>query len=662
MKTITFEDARKRIVNLKDLLEKYSYEYYVNDAPSVSDEIYDGLNHELKEIESLYPELITEDSPTQRVGGKALDKFEKTEHKFPMLSLSDVFSSVEILEWEGRIKKLLPVYDFDYFCEMKIDGLSIMLTYENGIFVKGATRGDGRVGEDVTQNLKTIKSIPLKLSGNPPKRLNVRGEIYISKESFEKINKKQEETGGQVYANPRNLAAGSLRQLDSKITAERNLDSYIYEVYEDDGIDTHEEKHRLLKDWGFATSEYVKHCKDINEVIEYCKFWDEKRNDLPFQVDGIVIIVNNNQLFNKLGSVGKAPRGAVAYKFPAEQVTTTIEDIRVNVGRTGAVTPYAVMKPVRVAGSTVSRATLHNEDEINRKDIRIGDTVVIQKAGDIIPEVLRPLTELRNGTERKFVMPKVCPMCGSPIEKPEGEAVARCTNKYCFAVEKESIIHFVSKDAFDIDGLGEKIVEQLLQEGIISNAADLFAITVGDLEPLERFAEKSAENLIGAIENSKKIKFSRFIYSLGIRHIGSITASDLAAHFSNITTLKDADINELSEIDGVGEVAAKSIYEWFREERNLDLLSKLFEYGVEIESIERGDKLQGQTFVITGSLEMMSREEAEEKIRLLGGKASGSVSKNTTYLVVGANPGSKLAKAESLGVKILSEQDLVSLL
>ncbi len=656
------QNIAERAVKLRETINDYRYRYHVLDDPTASEQVYESLTVELKQIESKHPELITSDSPTQRVGGVAQERFAKVTHVSRMLSLNDVFDKQEILEWEARVQKLLGRTDLDYFCELKIDGLSVMLTYEDGVLVRAATRGDGTVGEDVTANVRTIKSVPLRLRGDYPKRLDVRGEIYMSKAVFEQVNKKAAARGEQTYANPRNLAAGSIRQLDPSITASRALETYIYEIYSETKAVTHEQKHEILAEMGFKTSKYVQHCATIAEVIEYCQYWDDKRNGLDFQVDGIVVMVNENQLFDKLGYVGKAPRAAVAYKFPAEQVTTVIEEIRVNVGRTGALTPFAVMRPVSVAGSTVSRATLHNEDEIARKDIRIGDTVVLQKAGDIIPEVLYPLVELRTGREKKFVMPKICPMCGGRVSKPVGEAVARCVNRFCYAIEREQLIHFASKDAFDIDGLGEKIVDQLLTEGIISDAADFFALKEGDLSGLERFAEKSATNLIEAIQEKKKVTFSRFLFGLGIRHVGAITASDLASHFENIAKLRAATLDELSEIDGVGGVVAKSIYEWFREPRNIKLLEKLEEYGVGYSAVERGDKLAGLTFVITGSLENMTREEAEERIRLEGGKASGSVSRATSYLVAGSGGGSKLAKAEGLGVRIITENQLTELL
>jgi len=663
MNNIDFSKASERAAKLRGLIDEYRYQYHVLDEPSVSDEVFDSLTVELRELEAKYPELVTPDSPTQRVGGLPLDKFEKVAHITPMLSLNDVFNKEDIYTWEKKVNKLVGGVPLDYFCELKIDGLSMMLTYEDGKFIRATTRGDGRVGEDVTSNIRTVASVPLVLRKAFRGRLDVRGEVYMSKKVFDRVNSKMAAEGLQAYANPRNLAAGSIRQLDPRVTASRQLDSYIYDVMAGLELPTHENKHEQLAEFGFKTSKYVKHCQTIDEVIAYCTYWDDKRNSLDFQVDGIVVIINNNKIFDDLGYVGKAPRGAVAYKFPAEQVTTVIEDIRVNVGRTGALTPFAVMKPVKVAGSTVSRATLHNEDEIKRKDIRIGDTVVLQKAGDIIPEILRSLPELRDGSEREFVMPTVCPMCGGPVVKPAGEAVARCINKVCFAIEREQLIHFASKDAFDVEGLGEKIVDQLLTEGIISDAADFFALKEGDLAGLERFGAKSAANLVQAIQDRKSVTLSRFIYGLGIRHVGVITANDLAVHFGSLDKLKQATLEELGTIEGVGGVVAESVYSWFQDDKNIKLLEKLEDVGVKTTSYQlESTKLAGQTFVITGSLESVSREDAEEKIRLLGGKASGSVSKSTSYLVAGTGGGSKLAKAEMFGVKVITEEELLKLL
>lgn len=654
--------ARARYTKLRALIDKYGHDYHVLDSPSVSDEVYDSLFVELRELEAIYPELITPESPTQRVGGKSLRKFEKIQHIVPMLSLNDVFTKDDIYEWDKKTRKLAHGAELDYFCELKIDGLSVMLTYEDGKLTQAATRGDGRVGENVTSNIRTIASIPLTLRKPVRGRLDVRGEIFMSKQVFDAVNEKMATEGLQTYANPRNLAAGSLRQLDPTITAERKLDSYIYDIMNGLDIDTHENKHLELAQLGLKTSKYVKHCKTIDEVVEYCTHWDNKRNDLDFQVDGVVVLVNSNRVFDELGFVGKAPRGAVAYKFPAEQATTKVLDIQVGIGRTGALTPVAVLNPVLIAGSMVSRATLHNEDEISRKDIRIGDTVVVQKAGDIIPEIIRPILELRNGNEKKFKMPTICPVCGGPVVRLPGESASRCASENCFAVEILKLEHFASRDAFNIDGLGEKSVELLAQEGLVTDMADFFALTEGDLAPLERFGDRSAKNLVESIKGSKKTTLARFIYALGIRHVGSITASDLAAYFGSLTALRRASVEELSNIEGIGDVVAKSVYDWFHKDKNLRVLDKLEQYGVSYEAVSRGDKLAGKTIVITGSLTTTTREKAEEKIRQLGGKASSSVSKTTSYLVVGENPGSKLAKAESLGVPIISEDELVKLL
>lgn len=657
-----FEKAHERAAKLRELIDELRYQYHVLDEPTVSDQVFDSLTVELRQLEAKYPEFVTPDSPTQRVGGKPLEKFGKVKHIAPMLSLNDVFSKEDILDWYQKVVKIIGRNDLDFYCELKIDGLSMMLTYENGNLAQAATRGDGLVGENVTSNIRTISTVPLKLRKPLQGRLDVRGEVYMSKKVFTEVNNKMAAEGLQTYANPRNLAAGSIRQLDPRITASRKLDTYIYDIFTNlDDVTTHEGKHKVLAELGFKTSKYVKHCETIEDVIEYCLHWDDKRNGLDFQVDGIVVLINDNKTFDKLGFVGKAPRGAVAYKFPAEQATTKVLDIQVGVGRTGALTPVAIMNPVNLAGSTVSRATLHNEDEIARKDIRIGDTVVVQKAGDIIPEILRPLPELRDGTEKVFKMPKVCPICGGPVVRPVGEAVSRCASKSCFAIEVLNLGHFVSKDAFDIDGLGEKSVELLAQEGLVSDAADFFALTEGDLEPLERFAEKSAKNLVKSIQSHKITTLPRFIYALGIRHVGAITASDLAAHFDSLESIEGASQEMLYEVAGIGEVVAKSVYEWFHDPKNLNLIKKLQQSGIGYETIDRGNKLQGQTFVITGSLLQMSREEAEEKIRQLGGKASGTVSKTTSYLVVGENPGSKLAKAESLGVRVINEETLLGL-
>ena len=660
------EKAQKRIEKLKKEIDKIRYYYHVLDKLIVPEGVKDSLQHELQVLEEQYPEFITSDSPTQRVGGKPLEKFEKVTYSQPMLSLNDAFSFEEMKAWEERLKRLTPETKFDYFAELKIDGFAVTLEYENGILKTGATRGDGFTGENVTSSLKTIESVPLRLREvkgiSTTQRIEVRGEVFMLKKEFQRINKEQEKKGLPIYANPRNLAAGSVRQLDPKITSSRNLDSYMYELVTNLGQKTHQEKHEIIKKLGFKTSQYVKYCKNIDEVFKYYSYWETKKNKLPFQIDGMVVIVNNLKLEEQLGTVGKAPRWSVALKFAPEQVTTMLEDIRVSLGRTGALTPYAVLKPVRVAGSTISRATLHNEDEIKRKDLKIGDTVIIQKAGDVIPEVVGPIKNLRTGKEKEFKMPQMCPICGGHVVRPRGEAIARCANTKCFAIEREKIIHFVSKEAFDVEGLGEKIIDQLIEAGLISNSADIFSLRVEDIKHLERFAEKSSQNLVESIQSRKTISFPRFIYALGIRNVGIETASDLADHFGSFENLQNATLEKLQEVPDVGPVAAKSIYEWFRDLRNKKLLKKLGKYGAGYEKIKKTTELSGKKFVITGSLSSMSREEAEEKVRQKDGEAGSQVSKNTDYLVVGENPGSKLQKAEAFGVKTISEKEFLKIL
>ncbi len=658
MEKISLIEARKRAEKLRKEIDRIRYAYHVLDKEIVSEAAKTSLMHELSQIEEKYPELVTPDSPTQRVAGKPLSKFQKIRHAHPGLSLNDVFDFGELEEWEKRIQKLIPNEKLDYYAELKLDGLSVYLTYEKGFLKTAATRGDGQIGEDVTQNIRTIESIPLKLTQAVD--VEVRGEVYMDYKQFEKVNAEQEKKGEKTYANPRNLAAGTLRQLDARIVAERKLKFMAWAIYKE-GIQTHQEEHEVAKKLGFKVEPNSRHCKTMKDAEKFLEEWEDKRKKLSYQTDGAVVNVNSEDLVRRLGIVGKAPRGVAAYKFSAEQVTTKLEDIRVNVGRTGAVTPFAVFTPVKVAGTTVSRATLHNEDEIHRKDIRIGDTVVIQKAGDIIPEVVQSLPNLRTGQEKVFKMPKTCPICGGPIVKPEGEAVARCVADNCFAIELQKIGHFVSKSAFNIEGLGEKIVTQLIEEGLIEDAADLFALTEGDLTPLERFAETSAKNLVESIDERKKVSFRRFINALGIRHIGAITASDLSRKFAQLEDLEKAEKEDFEGVEGIGTVGAESIYNWFHNKKNLELVKKLQQNGVEIRYEQVRHKLDGKTFVITGSLSGLTRDEAEEMIRSNGGSASGSVSKTTDFVVVGDNPGSKAAKAEQLGIKILNEQEFLKM-
>lgn len=658
MEKISLSQAKERANKLRAEIDRIRYAYHVLDKELMSESVKTSLMHELTRLEEMYPELITPDSPTQRVAGKPLDKFRKVRHAHRGLSLNDVFDYQEIEDWEKRVQKLIPGEKIDYYVELKLDGLSVYLTYEKGLLKTAATRGDGTTGEDVTQNIRTIESIPLKLTESLD--VEVRGEVYMDYGQFEKVNKDQEKQGKPTYANPRNLAAGTLRQLDPKIVSARKLKFMAWAIYED-GIKTHEQEHEMAKKLGFKVEPNSKHCKGLKEVERFLEEWEDKRKKLSYQTDGAVININSEDLVNKLGIVGKAPRGVAAYKFSAEQVTTVLEDIRVNVGRTGAVTPFAVLTPVKVAGTTVSRATLHNEDEIKRKDIRIGDTVIIQKAGDIIPEVVQSLPNLRIGKEKFFKMPTTCPICGGPVMKPEGEAVARCMSQNCFAIEMQKVGHFVSKGAFNMEGLGEKIITQLIEEGLIEDAADLFALTEGDLTPLERFAETSAKNTVESIQEHKKVSFRRFLYGLGIRHVGAITASDITRKFRRLEDIQSASLEDLQAIDGIGEVASESIYKWFRNKKNLEFLKKLKTNGVEIVYEAVKNKLEGKTFVLTGSLNTITRDEAEELIRTNGGNASGSVSKSTSFVVVGDNPGSKAEKAKKLGVKVISEEDFLKM-
>ncbi len=659
-------EAKKRIGKLKKVINKHSYQYHVLDKPELSDAAWDSLKQELYKLEQKYPDLITSDSPNQRVSGKPLDKFKKVKHEKRMLSLQDVFSVDDFKDWEQRIQKLVPNEKLTYFAELKIDGFAISLIYENGIFVEGSTRGDGKVGEDVTQNLKTIESIPLKLelrkklSFKMKDRIEIRGEVYMDKKSFEKVNKERKKKNLPLYANPRNTAAGSIRQLDPKIAAARQLNFLAYDIITDIGQKTHREEHQICRALGFRTGK-DKECKNIKEIIAFRKEIEKEREKLPYQIDGIVVMVNDNQTFEKLGVVGKAPRGAVAFKFAPMEVATVVENIKVQVGRTGALTPVAVLKPVLIGGTTVTRATLHNEGEIKRLDVRIGDTVVVQRAGDVIPDVTGVIKKLRTGKEKKFKMLKKCPVCGSKVIRPQGEAVHRCASKNCGAQQRHRLAHFVSRKGFNIDGLGPKIINQLMDEGLVSTPADVFALKEGDLIPLERFAEKSAANLIKSIQESKKISLSKFLYALGIRHTGEETAVTLANFFGNIDKLKKASLEKLSKIKDVGPIVAKSIFEWFDDERNQQLLEKLSD--IEIEKVKTVKKmLLGKTFVLTGELKSLTRDEAKDEIRSLGGDVSGSVSKKTDYVVAGDNPGSKYNKAKKLGVKILVDKEFLKMI
>ena len=663
----------ERAAKLRELINDYRYNYHVLNKSTMSEAAADSLKHELSQIEEAHPELITPDSPTQRVAGKPLPGFKQIRHSSRMLSLNDVFDEEEFAAWIARISKLLPGVKLELFTDIKMDGLACALVYQGGVLVQGITRGDGFVGEDVTANIRTIESIPLSLRGSKgyekfaKGRTEIRGEIVMYKDAFDKLNQAQAKAGKPAFANPRNLAAGTIRQLDPKLVAGRPLQFHAYDLLRADAADvpTNEFAYKAIRELGLISNPQAKILSSAEEVMKFAKTWEEKRQELPFNTDGLVIKVNDRQLFSRLGVVGKAPRGAVAFKYPAEQTTTKVKDIFISIGRTGSATPVAMLEPVVVAGSTVQMATLHNESEIQRKDIRVGDTVIIQKAGDIIPEVVEPLAKLRDGSEKKFVMPTHCPDCNTKLVKSKKQdAIWRCPNNSCPSRAWKQIEHFASKAALDIDGLGEKNVIALLQADLVKDASDIYAVSKEDLLKLERFAEISAAKLAKAIKAKKNPPLPRFIYGLGIRHVGVQTAIDLAAHFKTLHRLGSSTIDELAEVEGVGEVVAAAIVEWFAEPRNKRLLEKFRKYGVEPEEAEEiNGPLKNMSFVVTGSLEMMSREEAGERIRALGGTFQSAVGNETYYLVVGAHVGeSKLAKARKLGTHQITEKELLNML
>lgn len=665
-------EAKKRIEVLKKEVEANRYAYHVLDKPRVSDAIDDSLKHELLKLEEQFPEFITSDSPTQRVGGKALDKFVKVTHQAPMLSLNDVFSPKEFDEWETRIAKIVgeaKIKESGFFCEVKMDGLAVSLIYQDGIFLKGATRGDGRVGEDVTNNLKTIQSIPLRLrsfekynNGN----LEIRGEIYIDKKDFDAINAEQAKNKLPIFANPRNLAAGSIRQLDPKIAASRKLKFMMYSIVTDLGLKNHSDEHRVAEELGFNANFKLSRIADTaHAVVSFLEELEKKRDHLPYQIDGIVVGVNNKKIFSRLGVVGKAPRGQVAYKFTAEEAASLLKDIIVQVGRTGKLTPVAILEPTIVAGSTVSRATLHNEDEIRRKDIKINDTVIIRKAGDVIPEVVEPIKRMRPDNARDFHMPKSCPICNGKVVKREGEVDYYCADKKCTTRVLRSLNHLVSKGAFEIDGLGPKIMQQLVEQTLVHDASDIFKLSVGDLEPLERFAEKSAQNLVDSIKNARQIELDRFIYALGVRHIGSQMATDFARQFATLDNFRQLKQADLAKMYGVGERVAESVVEFLSDQKNQEIIDKMIRNGVQVKNYHSPVKkniLDNQSFVVTGALENMTREEAHKKIIEAGGEVGSQVTSKTDYLVVGEEPGSKLEKAKKIGTKIVNEQEFLQML
>ena len=637
------KEIKERVEKLRKTIARHQHLYHTLDQPEISDEAYDALVRELEELENKYPEFRQGDSPSQRIGGAPLEKFEKVEHEIPQWSFNDAFNEDDIRAFDARIKKLLGK-KFSYIAELKIDGLKVVLTYKKGKLALAATRGDGRVGEDVTQNIKTIDAIPLELS--KPVDCIVEGEVYMSKGTFDKLNKEREKAGLEFFANPRNIAAGSVRQLDPKITRVRRLDNFVYDIASGPNLDTQEEELKLLQKLGFKVNPHFKKFDAIGGVIDFWKFWRQKKEKEDYLVDGIVAKVSEIEFQEILGYTGKAPRWGIAFKFPPEQVTTVLVDIKLQVGRTGALTPVAILKPVTVAGSTVSRATLHNADEIARKDIRVGDTVIIQKAGDIIPEVVQVVEELRTGKEKVFKFPR---------EKPE---------KQGFIQQRRKLEYAASRGVLDIDGLGPKIIEQLMETGIIYNLDDVFTIKKGDLETLERFGEKSIDNLLDSIEKARDVTLPRFISSLSIYQVGAETARDLANHFKTAEKFSKATFEELQAIDGVGPVVARSIVEWFKNKENRKLFDRLLRQ-VRIKPVQHSvlhNKFSGKKFVLTGTLEKFSREEAKERITALGGQISGSVSKNTDYVVAGRESGEKLEKAEKLEVLILNEEKFLDLI
>ena len=663
--------AKQRIEELRGIINHHNYRYYVLDSPEISDAEYDELMRELRQLEAEHPELVTPDSPTQRIGAPPVEAFGVVEHPQPLLSLTNAFSYEELAAWHKRVSNLLGGRQFDLVCEPKIDGLAVALTYVGGLLVTGATRGDGYRGEDITQNLRTIRSIPLSVPREAPPRFEVRGEVYLPKAGFKKLNEERAKEELPLFANPRNAAAGSVRQLDSSITAKRPLDIFIYALGWTEGKaapDTHWEIMQYLKSLGFKINPNISLCHSLDETEKYYQSWVESRGNFPYEADGIVVKVNSIALQQELGTVAHEPRWAIAYKFPAIQGTTRLIDIGINVGRTGSLNPYAILEPVRVGGVVISSAALHNEEDIHRKDIRIGDWVVVQRAGEVIPEIVEPIVSRRTGEEKIFSMPSRCPVCGSEVIKPQGEAMHRCTNTACPSQALEKIKHFVSRGAMDIDGVGERLCQALFEAGLVKDVADLYDLTKEQLLSLERMADKSASNILNSIERSKDRPLARVIFALGILHVGEQYAELLAESFNSIDDLAKASEEDLSTLPSIGPKIAESIVAFFRQKGNKQIVEKLRKAGVRLEKGKVKEAkpeelpLAGREFVLTGKLETFSRSEAEAKIKALGGKAGSDVTKKTSYLVVGADPGSKLAEVEKLGIKTLSEAEFLDLL
>lgn len=668
----TEQTIKQQIDQLREQLREHNYLYYVLDEPSIPDVEYDRLFQQLKQLETAHPELISSDSPTQRVGAQPLAAFQQVQHRIPMLSLDNVFNEEELIAFDRRIRERLNVEgEIQYVCEPKLDGLAVSLLYENGVLVQAATRGDGQTGEDITMNIRTIESIPLRLRGDDyPQILEVRGEVFMPKAGFNRLNEKAIERGEKTFANPRNAAAGSLRQLDSSITRQRPLDMYCYSVgYVEGGdlADTHHGNLMRLKGWGMRVNPEIEVASGANELQSYHDRILAKRNALEYEIDGIVYKVNDLKLQRELGFVSRAPRWATAHKFPAQEELTTLLGVEFQVGRTGAITPVARLQPVFVGGVTVSNATLHNMDEVARMDVRIGDTVIVHRAGDVIPKVVKVVLERRPNDAEPVLMPSVCPVCGSDITKAEGEAVARCSGGlFCQAQVKEAIKHFASRKAMDVDGLGDKLVEQMVDQGLIAHVSDLYRLKAEQLAAMERMGDKSAHNLITALENSKSTTLPRFLFALGIREVGEATALNLANYFGNLAALKQADADTLQQVPDVGPIVANHIAAFFQQDHNLEIIDALLAAGVHWQEQQAVDRdslpLAGQTYVLTGTLTQMTRDEAKQYLLDLGAKVSGSVSKKSDAVVAGEKAGSKLSKAESLGVPVLDETAFIQLL
>ena len=667
-----FPAAAESAKTLRDQIRRHNAAYYVHDSPTVSDTEYDVLMQELQELETAFPELVSSDSPTQRVGATPAAAFGAVAHRRPMLSLANAFSADDLRAFDGRAKRTLGLSSEEkiaYICELKLDGLAVSLTYENGIFVQGATRGDGATGEDITTNLRTVASLPLRLQGtNPPPLIEIRGEVFLTHAEFQRINAQREISGEPTFANPRNAAAGSLRQLDSSITAQRKLKIYLYAMGESRGFEPTSQDALLdqYQSWGLPVNPQRRVCPDIDAVVEYVDSWSTLKNTLPYDTDGVVVKANDYSLQRELGQVARAPRWAIAYKYPALQVETVLEDIVVQVGRTGAITPTAILAPVSVGGVTVGRATLHNGDEIERKDVRIGDTVIIQRAGEVIPEIVRVVVEKRPEGSTPYQLPTECPSCATLLVRPDGEAVTRCPNhRGCPAQLQTRFEHFVSRNALDIAGLGERHIAQLIAAGLVTDPADLFTLKKESLLPLERMGDKLADNILAGVKERKHTTLSRLIFAFGMRHVGERAASVLSRHFGNLQKLAEASADDMDKIHDIGRTTAESVAAFFALDENQEMLRKLAAAGVTAqgdESAPVSDHFAGKNFVFTGTLTQRTREDAESLVRKLGGRASGSVSKQTTYVVAGEAAGTKLAKAQTLGVPVLTEDEFAALL